>query len=57
MIVVGNVVLRKWMVFFYNEKENVIVFTQDGDEFDSYHKEIRWKCLHSDDVWSTCISC
>jgi len=32
---------------YYNPKDNEIVFTQDGDEFESYHKDDKWKLLYS----------
>ena len=31
---------------YYNEKTNVIVFTQCGDRYDSYYDDPDWKLLY-----------
>lgn len=32
---------------YYNPKDNEIVFTQDGNEYESYHNDDEWKLLYS----------
>lgn len=32
---------------FYNEEQQEIVFTQTGDEYDSYYDKEGWRLIHS----------
>lgn len=34
---------------YYNIKTNTIVFTQDGDKYDDYRKDDKWKLLYSEE--------